>query len=92
MIDYEGPQAARIFNAPVYQTPQKIASHLPDFRNVLNWMPAIIPGKDGRYQTSFYSSDLPGKYIIEVQGITANGTPLTSNTFFEVKAKKSEKK
>ncbi|MES2893506.1 MAG: hypothetical protein V4725_15890 [Bacteroidota bacterium] len=85
VIDYEGLQLQREFYAPGYETNLKAASRIPDFRNVLSWMPNIKTGKDGQYQAGFYSSDLPGKYMVEVQGITPNGEPGVGRTFFEVR-------
>lgn len=40
-IDYDGLQLQREFYAPVYDTPEQMASRMPDFRNVLYWAPDI---------------------------------------------------
>ena len=89
VIDYEALQLQREFYSPVYETTQQQASgHLPDFRNVLNWVPVIKTGKDGKYQNSFYSSDLPGKYVVEVQALTPDGKTGSDRLFFEVKKNK----
>lgn len=85
VIDYEGLQLEREFYSPVYETPQQLNSHSPDFRNVLNWSPAIKTGSNGKWQTSFYSSDLPGKYMVIVQGLSNSGKAATAVTYFEVK-------
>jgi hypothetical protein len=85
VIDYEGLQLQREFYSPVYETPQEAASHMPDFRNVLNWSPEIKSGRDGKYQAIFYSSDLPGKYMVEVQALSPTGIPGSNRIFFEVK-------
>ncbi len=73
IIDYDGLQLQREFYAPVYNTESQQASHLPDFRNVLLWSPniKIATGKSG--EVSFYTSDLPGRYVVEIQGITKGG-------------------
>ncbi|MEO6230176.1 MAG: hypothetical protein ABJB11_06300 [Ferruginibacter sp.] len=85
VLDYEGLQLQREFYSPVYETPEQISSHLPDFRNVLNWLPNIKTGKSGKYQTVFYSADLPGKYVAVVQALTADGKTASSQVFFEIK-------
>jgi hypothetical protein len=39
----------------------------------------------GKNQISFYSSDLPGRYALVVQGLTNNGEPGEVVLFFNVK-------
>jgi hypothetical protein len=85
VIDYEALQLQRGFYSPVYQTPQQKASHRPDFRNVLYWMPTIQTDKAGKYQNSFYSADLPGKYVVLVQALTKDGKTGSGSLIFEVK-------
>jgi hypothetical protein len=84
-IDYEGLQPERIFYSPVYDTEEKINSHLPDFRNLLNWTPTIRTDAQGMAHTSFYSSDLKGKYAVVVQGLNTEGKSGSSVAYFEVK-------
>ena len=85
VIDYEALQMQRVFYSPVYETSQQYSSHLPDFRNVLNWSPAIKTDASGKYQHSFYSSDIPGKYVIVIQALTADGKAGSNQLYFEVK-------
>ena len=73
VLDYEGIQMAREFYAPLYENPQQRASRLPDFRNVLLWLPDAETGEDGAMQLSFYTSDLAGTYVVVVQGLTNDG-------------------
>jgi hypothetical protein len=73
VLDYEGLQAEREFYAPTYNTEAAIASHLPDFRNVLEWKPEIKLQGNNKNTIEFYTSDLPGKYVVVVQGLSANG-------------------
>jgi hypothetical protein len=85
VLDYEGLQLQREFYAPVYDNMKQVSSHLPDFRNVLYWAPEVVTGKDGNKQLSFYSSDVPGKYAVVVQGITNDGVSGSGVNFFEVR-------
>jgi hypothetical protein len=85
VLDYEGMQLQREFYSPVYDNIKQVISHLPDFRNVLYWAPEIITGKDGNKQLSFYTSDVPGKYAVMLQGITTDGISGSNMTTFEVK-------
>jgi hypothetical protein len=84
IIDYEALQLQREFYSPIYETEEQKLSHLPDFRNVLFWSPNIT-AEHGKQQLSFYSSDLPGKYVIVLQGITTEGKSGYSVTTFDVR-------
>jgi hypothetical protein len=70
IIDYEGLQGQREFYAPEYG--QQKRSPMPDFRTLLHWQPQIRTDS-GRAEISFYTSDQPGTYQIDVQGMSANG-------------------
>lgn len=73
VIDYEGLQLQRDFYSPVYETQQQVDSRLPDFRNLLYWSPEVKTNEKGKQDISFYTSDLPGKYAVVLQGLTAEG-------------------
>jgi hypothetical protein len=83
VIDYEGLQLQREFYSPSYGTEQEAADHLPDYRNVLYWSPNISAAS--KSVTSFYSSDVPGKYVVVVEGMAADGTAGSGIGSFEVK-------
>ena len=85
VLDYEGLKLQREFYVTDYSTEQQRLSRLPDFRNLLYWSPKVITDETGKTQTAFYSSDLPGKYAIVVQGICENGSAGSTLSFFEVK-------
>lgn len=84
VVDYEGLQLEREFYAPTYATDEQAASHLPDFRNVLYWAPQLQTNGEGRGALSFYSSDLPGKYVVVVEGLAADGKAGSGIASFEV--------
>jgi hypothetical protein len=73
LLDYDGLQWQREFYAPVYETPEQHANRLPDFRTVLFWSPDVHVLGSEKKEFSFYSSDLPGTYLIVAQGISADG-------------------
>jgi hypothetical protein len=85
VIDYEGLQLQRRFYAPVYDNAAAISGRLPDFRNVLMWMPYLTMDINGKRTTEFYTSDLSGTYLIVVQGIAPDGTPVTATHAISVK-------
>ena len=85
LIDYKGLQMQREFIAPVYENQNQIDSRSPDFRHLLNWSPNINTSSKGKIKTAFYTSDVPGKYAIVVQGISKQGQPIYKEATFIVK-------
>ena len=84
VIDFDGLQLEREFYSPVYMTDDQESSHIPDFRSVLLWSPSIkiAPGKTR--EMSFYTSDIPGKYVVQIQGLSKNGSCGSKVITFEV--------
>ena len=85
VIDYDGLQLQREFYSPVYDTRLQAESKLPDFRNLLFWSPNIKTNESGKQNISFYGSDLPGKYVLVIQGITAEGNTGSSVMQIEIR-------
>ena len=85
VIDYEGLQSQREFYSPVYDTEQKAESRLPDFRKLLYWSPDIQTNAKGENNIQLYSSDLGGKFVVILQGISKDGKPGTAVVEFIVK-------
>jgi hypothetical protein len=83
VLNYSGLQDRRIFAAPVYETQAQIDSRIPDFRQLLYWNPNL--NFDKKIATSFYSSDVSGKYYISIQGVDKKGKILNESSIFEVK-------
>jgi hypothetical protein len=83
VIGYEGIQQRREFYVPPYAA-GPVPDRLPDNRNQLLWSPGIRTGPDGKKAISFYTSDLPGKYALVVQGLSVNGLPGYTVLTFEV--------
>lgn len=84
VLDYEALQSQREFYAPTYETAEKLNSHLPDFRNVLQWLPNITLLPAEKKQITFYSSDVEGSYIAVIQGISSKGVCISQTTNFQV--------
>jgi len=80
VIDYEGLQRMRTFNAPDYSAPERKTDRLPDFRNVLHWQPDVETSETGNQVIRFYTSDKKGNFIGVLHGITQNGL-MGSRTF-----------
>ncbi len=84
ILDYDGLQKQRIFYSPDYSTPKAMQSRLPDFRDVLYWSPDVNTDAKGKGQISFYTGDIPGKYLVEFQGISSNGDAGSSSFILDV--------
>ncbi len=85
VLDYPGIPESREFFAPKYETEQQINNRMPDFRTLLYWSPQIKSDAGGRKQLEFYTSDLPGKYALVVQGVSDTGIPGNNVIYFTVK-------
>ncbi|MDF1695651.1 MAG: TonB-dependent receptor plug domain-containing protein [Saprospiraceae bacterium] len=82
-IKYEGYSSNREFYSPDYSV-VFAGAEKPDMRTTLYWNPRVSIN-EGKGKVEFYSSDVASNYIIEVQGLTANGIPFTGYNSFEVR-------
>jgi hypothetical protein len=71
-IEYEGLQLHREFYSPAYKTIRQTQQRLPDFRNVLYWSPDFHSGAKAT-PIEFFTSDVPGDYLIVIQGLSPDG-------------------
>jgi hypothetical protein len=86
VVSYEGLQQQRQFYSPDYSTEELYTSHLPDRRNLLYWQPYVKMDQMNRKKTQdFYTSDVPGRYLLLIQGISNQGKPVAGTCVFEVK-------
>ncbi len=85
VADYEGMLMEREFYTPAYNIPENRSSKIPDYRNVLLWDPNIKLNGSISKGIQFFTSDLPGKYIAIVEGISLSGVAGSSSTTFEVR-------
>ncbi|HZF63212.1 MAG TPA: hypothetical protein VEZ55_01940 [Chitinophagaceae bacterium] len=84
IIDFEGLQLRREFYSPVYDTEVKRSSRLPDFRSLISWQPELKFANNQKQQLSFYSSDLAGRYMVVIQGISPTGRAGSTVLHFDV--------
>jgi hypothetical protein len=85
LLDYDGLQPRREFYAPAYDSERQVASRIPDYRDLLYWSPDIHTDGNGAKEYSFYTSDLPGRYVVVIQGITSDGQAGVKYLRFSVK-------
>lgn len=65
--------AARRFPEQLYDTPDKTKKVVDDKRVTLHWEPLVKTNDQGEAKVSFYTSDIPGKKQIIVQGFDDEG-------------------
>ena len=82
---YQFAQSRREFYAPRYEDALSRESRLPDFRNLLHWMPTLTTNAQGKGTLNFYTSDQTGTYRVVVQGLAADGSAGSQTFTFEVK-------
>jgi hypothetical protein len=66
-----------------YFRQDKPSAQIPDFRHQLLWEPDIRLDGSMEY-FSFYTSQVPGRYVVALEGFTTYGKPISLNTYFEV--------
>ena len=86
LLDYDGLQQQRVFYSPDYSSAKDFQSRLPDFRDLLYWSPDVNTNENGKGRFSFYTGDIPGKYLVVLQGISQNGD--AGNTGFILNVEK----
>jgi hypothetical protein len=58
---------------------------MPDYRTTLYWAPELKSDVKGKTQFSFYTSDVPGKYVMVTEGLSAKGQAGSQIRYFDVK-------
>ncbi|HEY0433665.1 MAG TPA: hypothetical protein VGC95_07320, partial [Chitinophagaceae bacterium] len=78
VVDYEGMQFRREYYSPRYDTDADRRSHLPDFRSTILWKPDLLLEGQRSTTTTLFTSDLPGRYLIILNGLSPAGTPVSA--------------
>ncbi len=84
-VDYEGLQLQREFYSPVYENMSDREKRIPDFRTTLFWTPDVRNHISGNLHLKFFTSDLPGKYLVVVQGLNEKADAVSATHSFTVK-------
>lgn len=80
-----GYQKAAEFYSPKYETTQQRNFQGYDLRNTLYWNPSIQWDKNGYSAIEFYTSDAHDtKYMVRLEGITAEGAVFHTNYLIEI--------
>lgn len=78
-----GFSVPRTFYQPKYELEE--VRKLPDLRNTLLWEPFVETDITGHVNLEFYTGDVPGKYRIVVEGMTADGRLGYAESWIEVR-------
>lgn len=80
-------ESSRPLNSKFYFRPDYALNankRIPDYRYQLFWEPALTL-ENTNTELAFYTSDIPGKFEIVLEGFTDQGLPVSVKDFFEVK-------
>lgn len=80
-VELGRPAPSKVYFAPDYSA--KNLDRIPDYRHQLLWQPDVA--LDQAQTLSFFTSDVAGKFEINVQGFTQNGDPVSVKNYIEVK-------
>ena len=75
-FNLKGFYKAREFYVPDYSE-EKREHERPDYRTTLHWEPNIPLNSGGKATVDFFTGDIPGEYLIRVEGITEDGRPVS---------------
>ncbi|HEY4965330.1 MAG TPA: hypothetical protein VII28_02980, partial [Puia sp.] len=84
VVDLQGLQQGMEFYSPAYETNQQYLNRHPDFRTLLYWNPNVYTDSTGNATISWFTSDLPGNYVIVVNGVSQSGLLGFNNRLFDV--------
>jgi hypothetical protein len=83
-LPYRVTEPVSLFSSPDYSNPGRRQNRVPDFRNTLYWNPSIKSDNEGKMSVEFFTSDLTGDYVINIQGVNANGNPVSIRKIIKV--------
>ena len=75
-VDIAGYYSPRIFNLTQLDKQGPMDSKIPDFRSVFHWNPSLEIEPGTPLNLEWYLNDKPGTYLIQLEGIWDNGTPI----------------
>jgi hypothetical protein len=80
-------QASSPFTKPDLFESNNDNPHIPDMRQLLLWIPDVELKKNEKREIVFYASDLRGKFSINIQGITAEGDPVSASAIINIEGR-----
>ena len=74
----------RSFNPPAYPNGNSVNREEPDLRSTLYWNPDIRISRGGGTDLRFFTGDVPGEYLVRVEGVTSGGERISLSKKFLV--------
>lgn len=87
VISMAGYSEAAEFTSPDYSDLTN-GDDRTDYRSTIYWNPLVITDEKEPYMVSFYAADVPTRYRIVVEGVTAEGEPVRGEKIIVVTGKK----
>jgi hypothetical protein len=81
---YRAVDPVMTFFSPYYSTSEMKQSRIPDLRNTLYWNPSVKPDDEGKVRLEFWTSDIPGNYEVNIQGIISDGKTISIRKIIKV--------
>jgi len=85
VLPYRVVERPPVFTSPDYSDEVKKSSRTPDLRNTLYWNPSVRTNSRGEAEAEFWTSDLPGDYTININGISESGKKISWRKSFVVR-------
>jgi hypothetical protein len=82
ITEFSGLLPPYTFVAPDYT--QHPGSRLPDLRRTLWWSPEVTTGTSGPSILRFHTGDVPGRYLVTIYALTAEGKLLHEQEYIDV--------
>ncbi len=85
VFEYDGFQLQRDFFSPSPKERDNL--RIPDYRTTLLWTQGVDITANRKYSAEAFASDFSGTYLVQFQGILANGEPVRVEKTIEIKGK-----
>jgi hypothetical protein len=84
-MQYRVIEPLNTFKSPDYNMQEKNGARIPDFRNTVYWNPSIVTGEGGKSGFQFWTSDFKSDYVVNIQGVSADGKLISFKRVLKVK-------
>ncbi len=86
-IKVKGFYLPRKFKLPPHQGFAKGVSRVPNLRPMIYWNPDLNFSHQLSLQLTFSANDVPGSYLVKLEGMLEDGTPVYSETIIKIEAR-----
>jgi len=82
-LHYKVIESVNSFISPDYSSSETKTSRIADCRNTLYWNPLVKTDKNGKAKLEFWRGDILPEFVINVQGISSLGIPVSVKQYFK---------